>query len=140
MPRPVAALLALLLLFAGAASAQTAAPDGKMLQGIVKSQIEAFRHDDAAGAYGFASPGIQAMFPTPDIFLGMVRQAYPPVYKPSSIAFGDVAQTPAGPVARVFLTAADGSNWIALYTFQQQPDGSWKISGCQLLKDTAPTI
>ncbi|MCX5515091.1 DUF4864 domain-containing protein [Kaistia algarum] len=141
MLRTVFLVFALICAAAGPLLAQTsAAPASAEWQSVVKGQIEAFRRDDGPAAYGFAAPGIQAMFPSPEIFLGMVRKAYPPVYRPSSIAFGEMTQTDHGPTARVFLTAEDGSNWIALYRFERQADGSWKISGCQILKDTAPTI
>jgi len=70
----------------------------------------------------------------------MVRSAYPPVYRPASVAFGAVETGAAGPMAKVYLTDADGNGWVALYSFERQADGTWKISGCRLLKDTAPTI
>ncbi|HWJ71780.1 MAG TPA: DUF4864 domain-containing protein [Kaistia sp.] len=123
-----------------AAAAEPSSADKDAFKSLVQGQLQAFRQDDAAAAYGNAAPGIQRMFPSPDLFMTMVRQAYPPVYRSSSVAFGEVADGPAGPMEKVYLTAADGTNWIALYTFEKQPDGSWKISGCQLVKDNAPTI
>ena len=35
---------------------------------------------------------------------------------------------------RVHIIDADGQAWEALYTLEQQPDGSLKITGCSLLK------
>jgi Domain of unknown function (DUF4864) len=35
---------------------------------------------------------------------------------------------------RVHIIDADGEAWEALYTLEQQPDGSVKITGCVLLK------
>ncbi len=122
------------------ARAEPSDADKTAFKALVQDQLQAFRQDDAGAAYSRAAPGIQRMFPSPDIFMTMVRQAYPPVYRSGSVAFGEVAEGPAGPMAKVYLTAADGSNWIALYSFEKQPDGSWKISGCQLVKDNAPTI
>lgn len=141
MPRTAAMLLAVLIAIAGPAFAQGAgAPGESEWKAIVRGQLDAFEHDDAAAAYGYASPGIQAIFPSPDIFLGMVRQAYPPVYRPGSVSFGAIEAGPTGPVAKVYLTDSEGAGWIALYSFERQADGSWKISGCRLLKDSAPTI
>lgn len=141
MPRRILAFALLLSTLSPLpALAEPSDGDKAAFKALVSEQIAAFKRDDGAAAYSKAAPGIQAMFPSPEQFLGMVRQAYPPVYRPSTIAFGEVADTPAGPVEKVYITAADGTNWIALYRFQKQPDGSWKISGCQLLKDTAPTI
>jgi len=125
---------------AAQARAEPSADDRAAFKALVQQQLDAFRRDDAAGAYSHAAPGIRQMFPSPDIFMTMVREAYPPVYRSQSVAFGEVVEGPLGPMEKVYLTAADGSGWIALYSFQKQADGSWKISGCQLLKDEAPTI
>ncbi|SHG03716.1 protein of unknown function [Kaistia soli DSM 19436] len=139
--KPAALLVALLIAATPAMGwAEPSNADKDAFKALVQGQLQAFRQDDAMAAYGRAAPGIQRMFPSPDVFMNMVRQAYPPVYRSGSVAFGEVVEGPAGPMEKVYLTAADGSNWIALYSFEKQADGSWKISGCQLLKDTAPTI
>ena len=39
----------------------------------------------------------------------------------------------------MFLVGPDGKSWVALYTLQRQPDGTWKIDGCVLLPDNTPT-
>ena len=122
------------------ARAEPSADDRAAFKALVQQQLDAFRRDEAAGAYSHAAPGIRQMFPSPDVFMTMVRQAYPPVYRSQSVAFGEVVDGPLGPMEKVYLTASDGSGWIALYSFQKQADGTWKISGCQLLKDEAPTI
>lgn len=124
---------------AAVASEPTVAEKGVLKQ-LVQDQLAAFQRDDGAAAYQLAAPGIQKMFPSPDVFLGMVRQAYPPIYRPRTIAYGEIADSPIGLVQRVFLTGPDGKNWVALYRFEKQPDGSWKIAGCSLLKDTEPSI
>ncbi len=136
--------LLLALIFASFAAlparAEPSDADKMAFKALVQEQLQAFRQDDAGAAYSRAAPGIQRMFPSPDSFMTMVREAYPPVYRSDSVAFGEVVQGPSGPMEKVYITAADGSNWIALYSFEKQPDGTWKISGCQLVKDTAPTI
>jgi hypothetical protein len=110
------------------------------LQAIVSAQIAAFAHDDAATAYGFASPGIQGVFPSPDAFMAMVKNGYAPIYRPRSVTFGELTETDAGPIQKVYVTGADGEAFVALYTFQKQPDGSWKINGVTIVKDDSPTI
>ena len=104
------------------------------LRSLVEKQLQAFRADDAAAAYALASPAIREMFPTADIFIGMVRQGYPPVYRPRSFAFGEASDGVTGPELSVRLDDADGVGWTATYSFQRQPDGSWAISGCRLVK------
>ncbi|WP_417774274.1 DUF4864 domain-containing protein [Stappia sp.] len=108
------------------------AQDGTVLRGLVEGQIAAFRAGDAERAYGFAAPDIRRLFPTPDRFIDMVKRGYPPVYQPGSVSFGRLRQNADGPVQEVYLTGADGKEWLALYSFEQQADGSWKISGCVL--------
>ena len=109
--------------------------DRAAVQGAVESQIQAFLRDDAATAYSFAAPGIRAIFPTEDIFMGMVRQAYPQVYRPRSHEFGELTETPTGGLQQIVdLVDAEGVFWTARYTLEKQPDGSWKITSCTIEK------
>jgi hypothetical protein len=124
----LAALLTALALPARAADDVTAA------QGVIRSQVEAFGRDDAATAYSYAAPAIHDIFPRADIFLSMVQQGYAPVYRHRSFEFGE-ARVSNGQIAqRVHIVDANGEAWEALYTLEQQPDGSLKITGCSLLK------
>ena len=125
-------LLAALLL--GLASPVRAADDVATAQGIIRSQVEAFSRDDATAAYSYAAPAIRNLFPQADIFLSMVQHSYAPVYRHKSFEFGE-ARVVDGKIAQtVHIVDADGVPWEALYTLEQQPDGSVKISGCVLLK------
>ena len=125
-------LLAALLI--GLASPASAADDVAAAQGVIRSQVEALGRDDAAAAYSYAAPGIRDVFPRADIFMDMVRRSYAPVYRHKSFEFGE-ARVADGKVAqRVHIIDAEGVPWEALYTVEQQPDGSVKISGCVLLK------
>jgi len=117
------------------ASAEMAEADRDSIRGIIESQIGAFQRDDGAAAYSYAAPMIQQLFPSVDIFMEMVRTGYRPVYRPRSVIFGNIVETPRGPEQRVFLTGPDGKNWVAIYTLERQPDGTWKISGCRLVED-----
>jgi hypothetical protein len=131
LPFLLAALMALsLVVQAGLARAD----DGVTLRSLVEGQIAAFRSGDATTAYSYAAPKIRKMFPTPDRFMRMVERGYPPVVAPRAVSFGRLRDTARGPVQEVYLTDAGGTDWLALYTFEQQGDGSWKISGCVLTK------
>ena len=103
-------------------------------QGVIRSQMEAFSRDDAAAAYSYAAPEIQGIFPRANSFLRMVQRSYAPVYRHKSFEFGE-ARVSGGEIAqRVHIIDATGEPWEALYTLEQQPDGSLKIVGCVLLK------
>jgi hypothetical protein len=127
-------LVVLVLLgFSAPAAAQSDA-ERAAVQSVIEQQIQAFLRDDATTAYSFAAPSIRAMFPTEDIFMQMVRQGYPQVYRPRSHEFGEFAASPRGLQQTVDLVDAKGEFWTALYTLEQQADGSWKITGCYIVK------
>lgn len=125
-------VLALVIgLIAGAAHAQTPG-DRSAIQSVITGQLDAFQHDDAVGAFAQASPMIQEMFGTPGNFLSMVQRGYPPVYRARQSVFAGLDQNDGRIIQRVELVGPDGRDYLALYTMEQQPDGSWKINGCQL--------
>ena len=107
------------------------APDA---QAIINSQLDAFAHDDAAGAYFFAAPGVQEKFPSADAFMAMVKKAYPPVYRHRTVKFGKQSRN--GDQIEQGLVFVDDDNvlWGGVYTLGQQADGAWKITGCVLVR------
>ena len=127
------ALLASLLLVAVPAS------DHAAIEGVISQQIEDFQRDDGAAAFAFASPELQTMFGDPARFMGMVRSGYQPVYRPRSFTFGDVVENDGRIVQEVGVIGPDGVPRMALYTMEQQPDGSWRIAGCQLVVRPVPS-
>ena len=128
------AFLLLAAMLIGLGSPAGAADDVAAAQNVIRSQVEAFGRDDAAAAYAHAAPAIQEMFPHADMFMAMVRGSYAPVYRHRSFEFGE-ARVEGGKIAqRVRIVDAEGVPWDALYTLEQQADGSVRISGCTLLK------
>ena len=128
-------LLALALTAAvGSVRAQeVSAADGAAIRGVIGRQIEAFRRDDAAGAFAFASPGIQGMFGTPERFLDMVRRAYPAVHRPRSVEYRELTREGGRIVQQVELTGQDGQPQLALYEMERDGD-TWRIAGCTLVQ------
>jgi hypothetical protein len=125
-------LLAVCLI--GLASPACAGDDVAAAQSVIRSQAEAFGHDDAAAAYSYAAPAIRGMFPQADIFMSMVRNQYAPVYRHRSFEFGESRVSDGQIAQQVHIIDADGGVWEALYTLELEPDGSLKIIGCVLLK------
>ena len=103
-------------------------------QSVIKAQEEAFGRDDAAAAYGFASPAIQTYFRNPDGFMFMVRNNYAPVYRHKSFEFGLARIADGKIIQEVGIVDADGVVWDAVYTLETGPDGSLKITACILKK------
>jgi len=110
------------------------ADDVATAQGVIRAQEQAFMRDDASAAYSHAAPAIKEIFPAPDIFMSMVQNGYAPVYRHKSFEFGESKVEGSSIAQRVHIVDANGEAWEALYTLEQQPDGSYKITGCTLLK------
>ena len=126
--------LALLVVFLIGFGSPAFADDVAAAQKIIRAQEQAFGRNDAAAAYSHAAPLIQQIFPQAEIFLQMVQQTYPPVYRHKSFEFGE-ARAAGGQIAqRVHIVDDNDEAWEALYTLEQQPDGSLKITGCSLMK------
>jgi hypothetical protein len=110
------------------------AEDRARIQDVISRQLEAFRHDDGDAAFGFASPGIRQLFGNADNFMAMVRQGYPQVHRAREAEFRELVEMNGQPAQRVVLIGPDGQVVVALYPMERQPDGSWRIDGCLLVK------
>jgi hypothetical protein len=105
--------------------------DRKVIESIITGQLQAFARDHDAEAYDYAAPVVKFAFPTVETFMAMVRRGYQPVHRNSGHRFAEAGTTPDGrPTQTVILQGMDGKTWEALYTLEQQPDGTWKIAGC----------
>ena len=114
-----------------------AADDGARAaaRAAITKQAEALVHDDAATAYAQAAPSIQGMFPTADVFLGMVRNSYRPVYRHRTFVFGQMQDVGDGGLSQeVAIQDENGIDWTAVYSLERGEDGQWRISGCRLTK------
>jgi len=130
MMRAFVLLTALLI---GLVQPACAGDDVAAAQNVIRSQEQALARDDAAAAYSYAAPEIHGLFPQADIFISMLR-GYPPVYRHKSFEFGESRIEGSWIAQHVHIVDADGEPWEALYTLERQPDGSLKITGCQLIK------
>jgi hypothetical protein len=126
--------LVLVIAFLIGLASPSRADDVAAAQSVIRAQEQAFGRDDAAAAYSHAAPEIKQLFPQADMFMQMVQQGYAPVYRHKTFEFGE-ARAAGGRIAqRVHIIDDNGEAWEAMYTLEQQPDGSLKITGCSLLK------
>lgn len=109
-----------------------AAADEAAVRGIIDGQMDAFRADDFATAFGFASPGIQGMFRDPATFGRMVRQGYPMVWRPAEVEYLGGAPAPDGWRQEVLVTDGAGRIHVLRYTMVETSEG-WRIGGVQIL-------
>ncbi len=117
-----------------AKAAELKIEDIASFQRIINAQIEAFKTGDAKSAYSFAAPSVKNLFSSPQSFINMVRRGYRPVYRPQSFKFGSVTNELGRPTQRVNVVGPEGLLWVALYGFERQKDGVWKISGVLLFQ------
>lgn len=129
-------LLAFVLLAALPIKAAEKIDDGMRaaVVGVIERQIEAFRRDDGAAAFGLASPGIQRTFGSSDVFMKMVIEGYRPVYRPRRVEFLDLVEEEGRLIQRVLVEGPDGNLYMALYPMIRMEDGSWRTDGCYLLR------
>ncbi|MDD9910655.1 MAG: DUF4864 domain-containing protein [Ahrensia sp.] len=106
-------------------------------QAVIDSQIKSFRSGDHDGAFSHASPNLQRMFGSTDSFITMVKRGYGAIYAAKSWAFGPSRNVSGTYYQEVQIVGPQGNSWRALYTMQQQADGSWKITGVQMKRGVA---
>jgi hypothetical protein len=131
LPAPLAVASAMFFSVAAFAFSES---DRAESRAVIERQIEAFRHDDGAAAFAFASPELQTLFQNPERFMSMVRNGYQPVYRPKTYSFSGVTESEAGLTDTLTIEDAEGGAWTAVYTLEKQPDGSWKITSCHIEK------
>jgi hypothetical protein len=110
------------------------AADRGAIRTVIERQLEAFRREDAIGAFAFASPEIQAKYGTPEYFMSIVKTFYEPVYRPRRMGgFTNLYMMDGQLTQPVLLVGPGGDFVVALYAMQRQPGGDWRILGCSLI-------
>lgn len=115
------------------ADGRVTSEDAAEIRAVIHRQIDAFKRDDAQGAFALVSPGVQQTFRTPQKFLDVVKAAYRAVYRPANVSFLELLVMGDDVVQQVRLTDRAGTVWVAYYAMQRQSDGSWRTSGCHLV-------
>lgn len=107
------------------------------IEGVISSQIEAFKADDFETAFTYASPSIQGLFGNAQNFERMVRGGYPMVWRPAEVSYLDMREAEGVYFQKVRIVDGSGSVHVLLY--QMVRIGSqFRINGVQLL-DAAGT-
>ena len=106
--------------------------DRAAIHDVIAGQIAAFRADDAATAFSYATAKIQARFGDPSRFIAMVKRGYLPVYRPRHVEFSELLDLHGDPAQRVVVIGPENDVFSAYYLMKKQRDGSWRIDGCLL--------
>lgn len=97
---------------------------------VIVMQLAALAHDDADTAFQTATPAVREAIGSPNRFLAMVRGAYPMVYRPAQVSFLKPQEEDGSVLQLVEIKDGNDKSWLALFALEQQPDKSWRISGC----------
>lgn len=108
-----------------------AAQEGPIRE-TIQRQIEAFRADDFARAFTFASPTIKRLFGSPENFGAMVMQGYPMVHRPAQVEMGELREVAGNLWQRVRIVDEQGRAWALDYMMVETPEG-WQINAVQIL-------
>lgn len=106
------------------------------IQATIGAQLEAFKADDFAQAFTYASPMIQSMFGTSERFGMMVRNGYPMVWRPADVQFLDLEDRGGRLYQKLSIRDAQGGTHLLEYQMIRNQAG-WRINGVQILQDTS---
>lgn len=109
------------------------------VQSTILQQIEAFRADDFATAFGFASTAIRDQFGTAEIFGSMVQKGYPMVYRPADVTMVDQRRLGDFVLQRVMITDQQGRGHLLDYQLIETPEG-WRINGVWPVPEGGPGV
>jgi hypothetical protein len=109
-------------------------PESRTLaaRAVISAHLEALGQDDAITAYEHLAPNVREVFPTAAVFLKVVQHHYTPLYHVRYVEFRDGFETGNNIVVPVYVINEDDLTAIAIYGLQQQADGAWRITTCNL--------
>ena len=119
---------------AGAATTVNAA-DEKSVRSVIEAQLAAFARNDAVAAFLYAAPNVRKAMGSPAVFLKLVQNDYPVIYRHASVAFLKPEGQANDAIQRVQMEDANGDSWLATYTLQRQKNKSWRITGCSVVEN-----
>ncbi len=119
--------------------AVAAVAQGREIEAVIGSQIEAMRVDDFATAFDYASPGIQGRFGSAGNFGAMVRGGYPMVWKPRDVRYLELREIAGALWQKVLITDAGGQAHILDYQMVEL-EGGWKINAVKILPAPSPSV
>jgi len=106
------------------------------VQAVIGAQLEAFKADDFAEAFRYASPMIQTMFGTWQRFGTMVRNGYPMVWRPADVEYLDLQDRGGSLYQFVRIRDAQGGTHLLEYQMIRNQAG-WRINGVRILRDNS---
>ena len=113
--------------------------DFEDVRDTINKQLEAFKKDDFADAFVYASPAIRSIFKTPENFAQMVKRGYPMVWRPKKFIFLEQKSFPEGITQDMKIYDETNTAHFLRY-FMSLTEKGWKISGVYVLDRTEPKV
>ena len=132
----VASAVGLFLVF-GAASSFAHEAGSMEARTVIQRQLDAFKQNDASGAFALASPGLKETYNNPANFMDSVRSGDTPFFKRRMTEYHDFVSAGDDAAQSLVLVDEDNYVWTVVYKLARQPDGSWLIDGVVLVKSDA---
>ena len=100
------------------------------VQAVISQQLDAFRSDNYAAAYGFADDAIKGQFPLAD-FEEMVRMIYPAIAHSASVSYGLTLDNGEEAVVSAVVVGKDQKAFSYQYILHRT-GAAWRIVGVLL--------
>lgn len=134
-------LLGMSMFWAAGSFAQgEAAAESEAIHIVVQTQLEAFAADDAETAFELASDETKSLLGSPQALLGVVREWYPPLYRPQKAVFSDAEVVGQNAIQEVAITDSNGIVWIAIFLMSLDDEASWKVDSYHLVETTSMEV
>lgn len=114
------------------ASTFGAAAQSTDIERTIDGQFEAFRADDFATAFTFATPSLQQLFQSPQNFERMVTSGYPMVQNPAEVRYLELRERGGALWQKVQITDEKGFTHLLDY-LMEETDMGWRIGAVQIL-------
>lgn len=109
------------------------------IRATIGQQFEAFKADDFATAFSFASPTLKRFFQTPQNFGRLVSEGYPMVWRPADVDYLELREEDGTYLQKVQIKDRKGRFHVLEYRMIQTPDG-WRIGGVQILEAAGAAV
>lgn len=102
------------------------------IRAAIRGQLLALSERDATRAFSFLAPATQEFFTDAPAFLRSLMQQLQPLASVTGYAFSDTEREATDAIQSVLLADHRGAEWLARFTMERQPDGSWGIKSCKV--------
>lgn len=102
------------------------------IRDAIRGQILALAARDADRAYSFLAPSTKDYFADAAAFLRTLTRQMEPLAATRTYAFSEIGREATDAIQDVVLGDPKGQEWLARFTLERQPDGSWGIKSCKV--------